>query len=64
VTDDKVQIIVPNAGFWGQPLRDFSILSGASHASEVRFRIAESTELEPAIEERARHRGSPSTRAR
>ena len=25
VTDDKVQIIVPNGGVWGQPLRNFSI---------------------------------------
>ena len=25
VTDDKIQIIVPNGGVWGQPLRNFSI---------------------------------------
>ena len=48
----------------GPALAQFQHLSRASHASEVRFRIAESTELEPAIEERTRHRGSPSTRAR
>jgi small conductance mechanosensitive channel len=48
VTDDKVQIIVPNGGVWGQPLRNFSIYPAPPHAGEVRFRTAE-TELEPAI---------------
>ena len=50
VTDDKVQIIVPNGGVWGQPLRNFSIYPAPLHAGEVRFRTAEGTELEPAIE--------------
>ena len=50
VTDDKVQIIVPNGGVWGQPLRNFSIYPAPPHAGEVRFRTAEGTELEPAIE--------------
>jgi len=50
VSDDDVQIIVPNAGIWGQPLRNFSIYSPVAPAGEVRFRIAESTELDPAIE--------------
>src|SRR5437763_8780775 len=50
VTDDKVQIIVPNGGVWGQPLRNFSIYPAPPHAGEVRFRIAEGTELEPAVE--------------
>lgn len=51
VTDDKVQIIVPNGGVWGQPLRNYSIYPAPPHAGEVRFRIAEGTELEPAIEQ-------------
>jgi small conductance mechanosensitive channel len=50
VTDDKVQIIVPNGGVWGQPLRNFSIYPAPPHAGEVRFRTADGTELEPAIE--------------
>ena len=50
VTDDKVQIIVPNGGVWGQPLRNFSIYPAPPHAGDVRFRTAETTELEPAIE--------------
>ena len=51
VTDDKVQIIVPNGGVWGQPLRNFSIYPAPPHAGEVRFRTAEGTELKkPAIE--------------
>jgi small conductance mechanosensitive channel len=49
VTDDKVQIIVPNGGVWGQPLRNFSIYPAPPHAGEVRFRIAEGTEFEPAL---------------
>jgi small conductance mechanosensitive channel len=50
VTDDNVQIIVPNGGVWGQPLRNFSVYPAPPHAGEVRFRTAEGTELEPAME--------------
>ena len=50
VTDDKVQVIVPNSGVWGQPLRNFSIYPAPPHASEVRFQIADDSELDPAIE--------------
>ena len=52
MTDDKVQIIVPNSfsGVWGQPLRNFSIYPAPPHAGEVRFRIAEGTEFEPTLE--------------
>jgi hypothetical protein len=45
-----VQIIVPNGGVWGQPLRNFGIYPAPPHAGEVRFRTAEGTELEPAVE--------------
>jgi small conductance mechanosensitive channel len=31
VTDDRVQIIVPNGGVWGQPLRNFSIYPAPPH---------------------------------
>jgi small conductance mechanosensitive channel len=50
MTDDKVQIIVPNAGIWGQPLRNFSIYPSPAVSSEVRFRIAEDADLDTAIE--------------
>jgi len=50
MTDDKVQIIVPNSGVWGQPLRNYSIYPPPPHAGEVRFRIPEETELERALE--------------
>jgi small conductance mechanosensitive channel len=50
VSDDGVQIIVPNGMVWGQPLHNFSIYPAPPHADEVRFRIPEGTELEPAIE--------------
>jgi small conductance mechanosensitive channel len=50
VTDDKVQIIVPNGGVWGQPLRNFSIYPAPPHAGEVRFRMPEGTGLDPAVE--------------
>ena len=43
VTDDKVQVIVPNSGVWGQPLRNFSIYPAPPHAGEVRFPITEDT---------------------
>jgi small conductance mechanosensitive channel len=49
VTDDKVQIIVPNGGVWGQPLRNFSIYPVPPHAGELRLPVADGTELEPAI---------------
>jgi small conductance mechanosensitive channel len=50
VTDDKVQVIVPNSGVWGQPLRNFSIYPAPPHAGEVRFQIADDTDLDRAIE--------------
>jgi small conductance mechanosensitive channel len=50
VTDDKVQIIVPNGGVWGQPLRNFSIYPAPPHTGEVHFPIAAGTALEPVVE--------------
>jgi small conductance mechanosensitive channel len=46
VTDDKVQIIVPNSAVWGQPLRNFSFYPTPPHAGEARFRIPETTKLD------------------
>jgi small conductance mechanosensitive channel len=50
VGDDKVQIIVPNGGVWGQALRNFSIYPAPPQAGEVRFRVPGGIELDPAIE--------------
>jgi small conductance mechanosensitive channel len=50
VTDDQVQVIVPNSNVWGQPLRNFSIYPAPPHAAEVRFKISEDTKLDPTIE--------------
>ena len=50
VSDDKVQIIVPNGGVWGQALRNFSVYPAPPHAGEVRFWIPEGIELDPAID--------------
>jgi small conductance mechanosensitive channel len=51
VGDDKVQIIVPNGGVWGQPLRNFSVYPAPPRSGEVRFPVAEGTEPERAIEQ-------------
>jgi len=51
VTDDQVQVIVPNGSVWGQPLRNYSIYPAPPHTADVHFRIAEEIELEAAIEE-------------
>jgi len=50
VTDDKVQVIVPNSGVWGQPLRNFSVYPAPPHAGELHFQLAEDRELDPAID--------------
>jgi small conductance mechanosensitive channel len=44
-TDDKVQVIVPNGGVWGQPLRNYSYYPTTSRAGEARFRVPETTDL-------------------
>jgi len=49
VTDDRVQIIVPNSGVWGQPLRNLSIYPAPPRAGELRLPVAGGTELEPAV---------------
>jgi small conductance mechanosensitive channel len=49
VTDEKVQVIVPNGGVWGQPLRNYSVYPAPPQSGEVRFRIAEDLDLDCAI---------------
>jgi small conductance mechanosensitive channel len=51
VTDEKVQVIVPNGGVWGQPLRNYSIYPAPPHTSEVRFGIPDSIDFDWAIEQ-------------
>jgi small conductance mechanosensitive channel len=50
VTNDKVQILVPNASVWGQPLRNYSIYPMPPHTGELHFRIDDASEIEPLIE--------------
>ncbi len=50
VSDDKVQIIVPNGGVWGQALRNYSFYPVATRAGEARFRVPEAIDLEAALE--------------
>jgi small conductance mechanosensitive channel len=49
VSDDKVLVIVPNSGVWGQALRNFSIFPVSSYAGELRVPIAEETALDAAL---------------
>ena len=49
VTDDKVQVIVPNGGVWGQPLRNYSIYPAPPHTGEARLRVADDLDLDWAI---------------
>ncbi|HEV2672916.1 MAG TPA: mechanosensitive ion channel domain-containing protein [Aliidongia sp.] len=50
VSDDKVQIIVPNGGVWGQPLRNYSYYPVTTHAGEARFRVPETADLSAIIQ--------------
>jgi small conductance mechanosensitive channel len=51
VTAENVQVIIPNAGVWGQPLRNFSTYPPAVAMAEVRFRLpgADPTEAQARI---------------
>ena len=51
ITDDGVQVIVPNSGVWGQPLRNYSIYTAPRPATELRFPIADDTKLDSAVEQ-------------
>lgn len=46
LSEDNVQIIVPNGGVWGQPLRNFSIYPTPDTAGEARFRIGAGDDLD------------------
>lgn len=49
VTDDKVQVIVPNGGVWGQPLRNYSIYPAPPHNGELRYPLGEGAEIDDAV---------------
>jgi small conductance mechanosensitive channel len=49
ISDDNVQIIVPNGGVWGQPLKNYSIYPTPAHSGEARFRIGEDAQLDGAV---------------
>ncbi len=49
ITDDKVQVIVPNGGVWGQQLRNYNTYPVPASA-QVRFRIPEEVDVERALE--------------
>ena len=53
ITDDKVQVLVPNGGVWGQPLRNFTTYP-ADASTQVHFRISEESDAGDAL---ARVRG-------
>src|SRR5215469_1116601 len=50
LTDDQIQVIIPNASVWGQPLRNYSVYPAAPPAGVARVRIAEDTELQPTLD--------------
>jgi len=50
VTDDQIQVIIPNSSVWGQPLRNHSVYPAPPPAAETRVRIGEDTELQPTLE--------------
>jgi len=50
VSDDNIQIIVPNGSVWGQPLRNLSYYPTPSAAPvELHFKLAESVNLDHAL---------------
>lgn len=49
-TDDQVQVIIPNASVWGQPLRNYSVYPAPPFSGEARVRIGEEIELQPALD--------------
>jgi small conductance mechanosensitive channel len=50
LTDDQIQVIIPNASVWGQPLRNYSVYPALPFAGVARVRIGEETELQPALD--------------
>ncbi|MEE3626530.1 mechanosensitive ion channel domain-containing protein [Nitrospirillum sp. BR 11752] len=50
ISDDQIQIIIPNNSVWGQALRNMSVHPTPAHAGELRFRIPETSDLEGVAE--------------
>lgn len=49
ITEDKVQVLVPNGGVWGQQLRNYNTYPAPSASSQARFRISEQADVERAL---------------
>lgn len=45
-TDDNIQIIVPNAGIWGQPLRNYTVYGTGLQSGQAHFWIREGANAE------------------
>ena len=50
VTQDQVQIIMPNGAIWGQPLRNYSIYLAPPVTAELRYRISVETPIGTILE--------------
>jgi small conductance mechanosensitive channel len=50
VTEDQVQIIMPNGAIWGQPLRNYSIYPAPPPTAELRYRLLADTPIGTVIE--------------
>ncbi|MDG3442420.1 mechanosensitive ion channel family protein [Nitrospirillum amazonense] len=50
ISDDQIQIIIPNNSVWGQALRNMSVHPTPAHAGELRFRIPETSDLDSVAE--------------
>src|SRR5208283_4081833 len=49
VTEDKVQVIIPNGGVWGQAVRNYSVYPKPPDAGEARFKVADSADLDDVV---------------
>lgn len=49
ITDDKVQVIVPNGAVWGQQLRNYNVYPSPAASAQARFRIAEESAVGDAL---------------
>lgn len=45
ITDDNIQIIIPNSSVWGQALRNLTTYGGPAGTVEIRFPVPEATKL-------------------
>jgi len=48
-TEDKVQVILPNGGVWGQQLRNFSIYPAPAPSAQVHVRVPEESAVDDVL---------------